>query len=131
MRLNSKSLLYLSLLHFIQESLELLYILHSRLYLETGVEVDADAFGMMEGMEAGCIFRSDAATQEEWDFAIVLLQNLPIKQLAASPHRLAFGVEKEEVNSAYILLIFLNVGGIRYTDCLDDLDAWSDVGIES
>lgn len=116
MRLNSKSLLYLSLLlfsllhlsllHFIQESLELLYILHSRLYLETGVEVDADAFGMMKGMEAGCIFRSDAATQEEWDFAIVLLQNLPIKLLAASTHRLAFGVEKEEVNSAYILLIF-------------------------
>lgn len=129
MRLNSKSLLYLSLLilsllilsllhlsllffsllHLIQESLELLYILHSRLYLETGVEVDADAFGMMEGMETGCIFRSDAATQEEWDFAIVLLQNLPIKLLATSPHRLAFGVEKEEVNSTYILLIFLNV----------------------
>jgi len=96
-------------LYLIQEPLELLHVLHSRLYLETGVEVDADAFGMMEGMETGCIIRSDAATQEEWDFAIVLLQNLPIKLPATSPHRLAFGVEKEEVNSAYILLIFLNV----------------------
>ena len=96
------SLLHFSLLHLIQEPLELLHILHSRLYLETGVEVDADAFGMMEGMEAGCIFRSDAATQEEWDFAIVLLQNLPIKLLTTSTHRLAFVVVKAAVSRAYI-----------------------------
>ena len=66
---------------------------------------------MLEGFQPFYIFRSDTATQEEWGLAIVLLQNLPIKLLTTSTDRLTFGVEKEEVNSAYILLIFLDILG--------------------
>ena len=63
---------------------------------------------MMERHDAGSIFRTDAATQQEWNIAIIFIQYLPVKLLTTSAHRLTFGVEKEVVNSAYILLIFLN-----------------------
>ena len=66
---------------------------------------------MMERQDTGSIFRTYAATQQEWNIAIIFIQYLPVKLLTTSAHRLTFGVEKEVVNSAYILLIFLNVPG--------------------
>ena len=76
---------------------------------------------MVERQDAGSIFRTDAATQQEWNIAIIFIQNLPVKLLTTSAHRLTFGVEKEIVNSAYILLIFLNVPGIGNTNGFDYL----------
>ena len=76
---------------------------------------------MMERQDAGSIFRTDAATQQEWNIAIIFIQNLPVKLLTTSAHRLTFGVEKEVVNSAYILLILLNVPGIGNTNSFDYL----------
>ena len=76
---------------------------------------------MVERQDAGSIFRTDAATQQEWNIVIIFIQNLPVKLLTTSAHRLTFGVEKKVVNSAYILLVFLNVPRSGNTDGLDYL----------
>ncbi len=94
-----------------KEFLQFLYIFKTGFNLEFRIQIDTDALRMMEVSDSLYIFRSYSTTQEEWNIAIVILQNLPIKLLTTSTHRLTFGVEKEVVNSAYVLLIFLDILG--------------------
>ena len=49
-------------LYFFQELLELLHVLQSGFYLELRVEVDADALGMMEGLDSLGVIGTDATT---------------------------------------------------------------------
>ena len=49
-------------LYFSQELLELLHVLQGGFYLELRVEVDADALGMMEGLDSLGVIGTDATT---------------------------------------------------------------------
>ena len=75
---------------------------------------------MMEVPDSLYILRPYSTTQDEWNIAIIILQNLPIKLLTTSTHRFTLGIEKEVINSAYVFLIFLDIPGCGNADSLDN-----------
>ena len=84
--------------YLFQEFFQFVDIFKGWLNLETRVQVDANALGMMKGLYTLSVVRTDAATQQEGDIAIVGLEDAPVELIAAATNRRALGVKDDTLS---------------------------------
>ena len=100
--------------------LSLLMSLRPGACLEAGVEVDADALGMVEGADALGVVGADAAAEQEGRLAVVGFKNAPVELFAAAADQRRLRVEEQVVGRAVVVGGALQVGGRGDAEGLDE-----------
>ena len=101
-----------------EEAPESCDVLEARGELKAGVEVYADASGVVKGLDALCVIGTDASTQEEGRLAFVGGEDFPVEFLPIAADGFSFGVEEEIVHCAveddcgFQVLLRCNVKGL-------------------
>ena len=77
-------------------------ILEARGEFKTGVEVNADALGVVKGSDAFRVIRADASTKDEGRLAVVGGEDFPVEFLPIAAHGFSFGVKEKIVNRTIV-----------------------------
>ena len=112
------------------ECLEFIDIFEGRRTLETGIEVDAYALGVMEVADARSVVWADAATEKERRLTDIIGKHIPIELLTAAARELGLGVEQEVIGKADIGGGLLEIGGSGDVEGLDNGDGIATDGME-
>ena len=94
----------LILADLLDEMVDGIDVFETGLELKSGVDVDADALRMLDGLDGLNIIGTNAATQEERCFAVVRLEDVPLEFFPSTANGFALRVKEEIIDHTLIIL---------------------------